>query len=253
MANYSNKGDPLGFLVDTDHTLYAGIAETVVNTVYLKKNEIYDDDRNMMDERLTHTYVDAYNYGAATKTRLNPVAYCTEAQIDGGSCEPYMEIIWRSAFEKLKIQRRYKTSFEAFSEIGGFVDLINYGILAIYFYYNTRSYLRFIRSQLIEGFVELDQKRVEEEDKKTPGEIRKVVDKLKEMKLEKEEPRADKLSFKEVFKTKAELKKLVRLSFKSKILEEALIKNKLLFDTLAAQMIFLSKKSTKKSQKIITN
>ena len=249
VANYSNKKKPLKTFIDVDNVLFPTIGQTVRNFVYLKKNEIYDMD--MIKERLTHTFVDADRYGSDFKTRLNPLTYCTVAQIDGGLCEPYTEIFWENSVYKTVIQRRYVTPFEAFSEVGGFWDLMVYFVLALYFYYNTTSYTRFVRSQLVEGFIEMDEKRLGYQKKRTKEELRRINTKLGEMKLEKEENSVDKLPFKEVFKTKVDFEKLTTLSFKSKILLEALIKHKLIFSTLATKMIFLQKKSEKSTKKEI--
>ena len=250
-ANYSKKADPLKAHPDSDNTIPLTVAETVVSTTYLKTNFIYDDDRDFMDERQTHSYVDADKIKFVTKSRLNPTIYCTAAQIEEGSCEPYMILIWRSSFDKTVIQRRYTTPFQAFSEIGEFCDLIVYGIMAIYFSYNTSCYVLFLRSQLVDGFLELDEMRRGEEKKRSTGEIQRLKSSLMEMKVKEVETSVDKKSLSEVLKTKVELKDLVQMNFKAKIMIHALIKNQSMFSFLANQRIFLEKIKKKKNSKIL--
>ena len=119
-GNYSDKASPKILFGEVETIVPLSITSTVVMTTYLKKNFIYDDDIGFLGERLTSTYVDTDKFISAPKTRLNPTIYCTTAQIDGGLCEPYLEMVWRSSFEKTVIQRRYLTIFDVISEIGGF-------------------------------------------------------------------------------------------------------------------------------------
>ena len=242
-GNYSNKGKPVILFGEVETAVPLSVASTVIMTTYLKKNFIYNDDIGLLDERLVGTYVDSEKFLSVQKTRLNPTIYCTAAQIDGGVCEPYMEVVWRSGFVKTMIQRRYLTVFDSISEVGGFWDLITYGILFLYFIYNMRAYIKFLRSQMVEGFMELDQKRRGDQKKRREGEVILMRSKLMEMKLDKEEPRVDQLSLKEILNTKAELAKLIEFSYKSQVMYEVLVKNKTIFNILATKIIFLRKKS----------
>ena len=251
-ANYSSKSDPFTYFADLDNFTPITAAQTIVTTTYLKQNFIYNDDRDLMDERLALSFVDVDRIKSVSKTRLNPTIHCTAEQIEGGSCEPYMELVWRSSFDKMVVQRRYKTPFGVFSEIGGFCDLITYGLLAIYFYYNTRSYARFVRSQLVDGYLELDQKRLGEGKKRSAGETRRLKSQLMEMDLDDKEAKStnDRLPFKQILRTEADLESLIDLSFKSKILVDVLINNQALFNLLSTQLIYLKKKSKKNSKNL---
>ena len=263
VANYSNKRDPLGINADVDSSVFLGIGHTGLFTTYLKQNLIYDDDRDLLDERLTHTYLDVDKLESRTRTRLSGSIHCTVAQIDGGLCEPYVEISWKSSFEKMIIQRKYTTPFEAFSEIGGFCDLISYGIMTFYVYYSTKSYARFVRSQLVEGFVELDGMRQGEGAKRTPGEVNRMKAMLMKDKVPSHldsDSDLGKMSFGEILNHQADLKKLVSLSFKSKILVDTFAEGPV-FHTLANRMIVQKKREARKpsesgktkNQKVVKN
>ena len=98
----------------------------------------------------------------ATKqgTRLSGSIYCTKEEIDGGSCEPYLEMVMRSSFDKMVIQRKYKKFFKSISDIGGFADLILYGLWAFYYFYNRWAYHRWIRGQLVDHFIRLERQQL---------------------------------------------------------------------------------------------
>ena len=253
VANYSKKKDPLGYAGDSEDVFPLTISESVIITSYLKENFIYDKDLDLVGERrLSNTFVDIDRIKSVSKSRLSGSIHCSKAQINAGTCEPYMEMIWRSSYDKMVIERKYVTPFEAFSEIGGFFDLIFFGITAIYFYSNTRSYAQFIKSKLTDGYLELDQKRLGKDEKRSEDQIRRMRSKLMELKLEKEEPVIDKLPFKELLNTKSELKDLVELSFKAEIILQALIKNKKIFSALTLKLIYLKNTSkTNTSEKSI--
>ena len=255
VANYSKKIKPLVNVGDVETMIPLTIAETLIMSTYLKENFIYDEDMDIFGERgLTYSFVDVDKVKTVSKTRLNPTTHCSEAQIESGACEPYIEIVWRSSFDKLVIERRYTTLLEVISEIGGFCDLISYGILAIYFYYNTRSYTKFIRCQLVDGYLELDQKRLLENKTRPVREVKRIKSQLMKMKFESENEgaKSEKLSFKKVFKTKVDLRRLVELSFKSEVMILAMVKNKAIFSSLASKIIYEQKKDQIIEQKGLT-
>ena len=207
----------------------------------------------MVGERLRHSFVDVDKFGSIAKTRLNPVSHCSEALIDGGGCEAYLEVNWRASFEKMVIQRRYTTLFDVVSEIGGFWDLINYGILGVYLWYNVTSYARFVRSQLVEGFIELDRMRqgaqgVERTDQEVST-MKKILllekRKKHKRKLRKQGEASgvpEKWSLDQILGTKVDLFRLIELSFKSKVLLEALLTgSNSNFNTLSIKAIFVRK------------
>ena len=226
VGNYSDKKNPVLPFSDIDNVIYLGLTETVVLSIYLKENLIYDDDMGLVSERLRATYVDVDKAESVSKTRLSGAIHCTVEEIDGGRCEPYLEVIWKSSSEKMIIKRKYITIFDVISEVGGFWDLIRFVVLVFYFYYNTRSYTRFIKSQLVDGYIELDKSRHQDAAQRiySPALERKIREKLMNENLEKQESPAQQLSFQEIFSTKIDLKKVVELSFKSKVISELFLK-----------------------------
>ena len=251
-VNFSDKANPKRFFSDADTVIQFGLSSTIIVNTYYKKNLIYDDDLGMVGKRLSHSFVDVDKFGSILKTRLSPVTHCTEAQIDGGACQPYMEVNWKASFEKTVIQRRYITPFDVVSEIGGFWDLINYAILAVYFYYNTRSYTRFIRSQLVGGYLEMDRMRLGEGVRRTPDQIKRMKSSLMDKRLLKHNPDSKRISFRHILETDVDILKLIELNNKSKLLVEAL-SNGLNFSPLTAELIFRKKiegvRGTKKSNR----
>ena len=249
VANYSNKHSPLGGHVDIDGFLYLGVGHTVLFTNFVKENVIYDDDSDLRNERLTHTYLDIDKFESGTRTRLSGSTHCTVAQIDGGLCEPYVEITWRGSFEKMIIQRRYKTLFQAASEIGGFCDLIFYGILLVYWSYTTRFYTRSIRAALVKGYIEMDQMRFgeqeeekQEQKRRDHAEIQKLKTCLMDSGLKQISSQKLKQALHLILNTKTETFKLLQISFKSKVFTRVFIKHKIL-NTMTPALLFSKKKT----------
>ena len=154
IARYKEKKNPLQVTIDVDTSLFVDIASKTKITTFVKMNQIYDDDIGIIDERHTHSFLDTDRVKAVTGTRLSQSIYCSKQQITAGLCEPYMTFEWRSSFDRMVIQRRYKQFFGVISEIGGFNDLIIYCLLAGYMLYNSYSYKRLIRHQLMEDLRE---------------------------------------------------------------------------------------------------
>ena len=153
-ARYKEKKNPLQVTIDLDTSLYVDIASRTKITTSVKMNQIYDDDIGIVDERHTHSFLDTDRVKAVAGTRLSQSIYCSKQQIAAGFCEPYITFEWRSSFDKMVIQRRYKQLFGVIFEIGGFNDLIIYCVLACYILYNSYSYLRLVRDQLKEDLRE---------------------------------------------------------------------------------------------------
>ena len=108
VANYSNKSDPLLPFLNVESIIYLDITSRMINTIYFNENFIYDDDSDILDSSLTHSYVDVDKETFVTGSRVSGATHCSEAQIGSGSCEPYLEIVMRSGYEKIVIHRRYK-------------------------------------------------------------------------------------------------------------------------------------------------
>ena len=148
VAKYSQKADPLKPALDPDTIFYVDISTRTQITNFYKMNQIYDDDIGIVGERLTQEYIDTDKTTTVTGSRLTQSVHCTKQQIATGFCEYYTKIINRSSNEKMVIERRYKQFFGVISEIGGFNDLIIIILWAVYFFYNSYSYKKMIRSQL---------------------------------------------------------------------------------------------------------
>ena len=151
-------------------------------------------------------------------------------------------MVWRSSFEKTRIQRRYLTVFDVISEIGGFWDLITYGILFVYFFYNMRSYSLFVRSQLVEGLMDLDKMRSDKEMKRSENEIRRLKKVLTKIKIDQVKSSLNRYWLNKLLNKKADFMKLIELSFKSRILVEVLTK-KSSFEIFASKIIFQRKRA----------
>ena len=249
VANYSDRRSPLEFFMDADGFYYFDIVSKTSITSYYKENFIYDDDMDMRDERLTHRYIDVDKVKTTFGSRVSLSAYCTAAQISSGQCEPYMELRIRSSFEKMIIQRRYKKFLESLSEIGGFTDLIIYGLWAVYVIYNSWAYHRWVRSELVDHFVELEnEKRLGEKwgEGMSEGEVRR----LKTLVLGKEGgARGERnMTFRTIFGCFVGFENLLSLSFKSEVLLETFLGEKRHFEALSERVYFVSRKS-KKAQK----
>ena len=157
VAKYKEKGKPLEPALDPDTVFYVDITTKTQITNFMKMNHIYDDDIGIIGERLTQKFIDVDRTKTVTGSRLTQSVYCTKQQIDSGHCEYYTQVITRSSNEKMIIQRRYKQFFGAISEIGGFNDLIIIILWAFYFFYNSYSYKRMIRSELAESLSEFQE------------------------------------------------------------------------------------------------
>ena len=148
VGEFKNKSEPLSFFFDTDVSLYIDIASRTKMTHFAKMNYIYDDDVGLLEERLSHKYMDVDRVVVTTGSRVSLSTYSTAKEIDEGACDPYLEQMNRSGFDKMVIQRRYKQFFGVISEIGGFNDLIIYSILMVYFLYRAFAYKNLIRAHL---------------------------------------------------------------------------------------------------------
>ena len=148
VAKYKEKKEPLELALDADSFFYLDIVSRTKMTLFYKMNYIYDDDNGFIGNKLAHTFMDVNKIGSVAGSRLSLSTHCTKQQIQEGACEPYMEIIMRSGYEKMIIERRYKKFFRTISEVGGFNDLIHITLWAVYFLYNSYAFKRFLKSQL---------------------------------------------------------------------------------------------------------
>ena len=256
VANYSRKKDPLELFIDVDNGKYIGMASKSIITTYYKKNFIFGDDSDFLNQKLEHSYIDVDKVEGKSGTRFSLSSYCSSEEIESGECEPYMEMRMRSSFEKMIIQRRYKKFFRSVSEIGGFADLIMILIYSLYFLYSTWSYKAWMRGQLVDHFLEMIQNRIKIIDKK------KISQKYKQTRRESlisaRIRRRDKFSKQLKSQTNGkmsidhhisilkEVGVLMELNFKSKVIFEILSPENADFNALISKVIFYRKRSKKK-------
>ena len=234
VADYSNKSQPLKNFINLDNFFYLDLISRTIDTSYFKENFIYDDDSDIIDSSFSHSYADVDKETFVVGSRLSAASYCTEVQIDSGRCGPYMDLVMRSSFYKMEIRRRYKKFFSSVSEIGGFADLIIYGLWSLYYLYNIWCYQNWVRSQLIEHF--------------------RILNKEEGQKLFKfvvQDPTKDKESgVKTSVGSKAELEKLILINSQTKILLLTLTRFKNIINNLMPQIILNKKIIKKQEQKL---
>ena len=148
VAKYKDKEEPLELALDADSFFYLDVVSKTKMTLFSKMNHIYDDDKGFKDPKLTQKFIDVNKIKSIAGSRLSRSAHSTKKQIQEGICEAYMEIIMRSGYEKMVIQRRYRTLFQIISEVGGFNDLIYICLWGLYFLYNRYAFnfKRFVKS-----------------------------------------------------------------------------------------------------------
>ena len=169
-ANFKEKGNPLRYALDGDLVLSVDIASKTRITNFIKKNEVFDDDIGVVDERFTHHYLDVDRANFVKGSRLTLSTHCLSQQIEAGLCEPYVEIVLRSSKEKMVIQRRYTQFFGIISEIGGFNDMIIIVIWVVYAAYNAYAYKRQVRAEILTSLNHSDDQEASERRKNIQGE-----------------------------------------------------------------------------------
>ena len=228
VANYNSKNEPLQFFVDGDSGSYVDTASKTVMNTYYKENEIYDDDSDFLDEKLSFSYIDVDRVNKVSGSRLSGSYYCTKGQIESGACEAYTDVVMRPSFEKTVIKRRYKKFFSSVSEIGGFADLIIYGVWALYWVYNYWAYQRWVRGQLVDHFVELDKRRSLGEVKRLRTRMMSLADGNGREKMRERGKTGESsgLAFRRFFNSKVDFEKLFELNCQSKVLLLAILRSR---------------------------
>ena len=115
VASYNNESDPVKYFINSDSRFFFNIASRGILTRYLKENFIFDDDSDFLDSSMTHSYIDIDKEVYTTSSRLSASTYFSEVQINSGSCEPYVDLVLRSGFDKVIIERRYEKFFSSVS------------------------------------------------------------------------------------------------------------------------------------------
>ena len=271
VANFSNKKSPLVRFADSGVTYHICLSTKSVVSTYYKKNLIYDDDSDVFDAKISHSYIDVDRIFTIAGARVTQSTYCTKAQIEGGECEPYIELTMRSSSDKAIIQRRYKKFFSSASEVGGFADLIMYILYVVCFFYNYWSYQKWIRGQLVEHFLDLDKKN-KGFGQNMSKERNRSISGVDSRKLERRLSRriqtlrrsinasaknlSKKIDFEGLFTKLNQAEMLAGLNFKSKILLEVIFREKKQKDSLeimVSSLLFSNKRNNKESQNLIKN
>ena len=223
-TNFSNQAKPLIPVADPDNadTLIDVVSKNI-NTLHYKENFIYDKEYSFMGSQLYQSYIDVDKVTNTKKSRLTGSTHCSVAQIDAGLCESYLDIVMRSSGSKVVITRNYKTLFDTLSEIGGFHDLVVYVFWAFYHFCNYLSYNRWIRSQLVDHFVELQERAAKVNGRdRTRGDRSNQVKNIRKRTLKVVIEKERNSRFRVLFGPKIDLKMMLDLSFKSKVIIEML-------------------------------
>ena len=248
VAKYSEKGDPLEPALDPDTIFYVDVTTRTEITNFFKMNQIYDDDIGIFSDRLTQEYIDTDKTRTVTGSRLTRSVYCTKQQINSGLCEYYTKIIHRASNEKMVIERRYKQFFGVISEIGGFNDLIILVLWVFYFFYNSYSYKKMIRSQLEETLSEFREAKAESTSRGGLG-LEGENFKISRKKEGSSQKSVEKLNQK--LQPLPEVQTLIEINTKSKIVIEAIFGNlnkKIALEALLPKIVLNRKKNQKERQ-----
>ena len=248
VANYSNKVEPFVTFINVDNFFYLDIGSKSIFTTYFKENFIYDDDSDLFESSVIHSYADIDKEIFVTGTRLSATTHCTEVQIDSGQCEPYVDLVMRSSFDKTIIQRRYEKFFSSVSEVGGFADLIIYCLWVVYFFVNQWRYQKLVRSQLINHFLMLNREGGIDMALTNTPEITKYIKQANSSRR-----RAKKMNHKKevqtlnyLFDNQVQLERLIQINSQAKI--SLIIFNnhhQTIFDTITPQILLQNKLKTK--------
>ena len=147
-AGYSKKRKPLDPSLDVDLTMTFSVVTKNRFNFFFKLNEIHDDYIDFVGKRKRFEFLDVQKIWTTVGTRLSQSIHCTEAQIDSGGCEPYIQAEFRSSYDTVLIQRSYHTFFDLFSQVGGFSDLILISIGFFCSWYNLYCYKRWFLGQI---------------------------------------------------------------------------------------------------------
>ena len=236
IANLSKKANPLSNFLDF-HTRGLPISSrTKIRMIqYMKKNEIYDNDKIFRRQKLSQKFVDVGKVWLTTGSRLSASKYCSREEMASGDCEPYFEFFVESCDQKTVIRRFYRKFFGSVSEIGGYTDIILYVFSVLYFFSNRNRHQGWIRGQLVDQFLELEQQRGHLRRKRSPSEVAL----LKNAVLAKSTQFDSDVTFRGIFCCDVCFHNLMELNFKSKVILFVL-KNKQL-DFLYREVILAQK------------
>ena len=232
VADFARKQDPYDLLVRNFGTpAYVNPRSMIRFTQYFKESFVYDNSRDFFGKRLRGSAIEITREWLSSWARASGSIYCTQKQIDERICEPYLVHIAKSSKDRTEFYRDYTKLFGSFSEIGGYIDLIIYSLWAVYLIYNTRRYHKWMRSQLVDHYIELEQKKGSLQRKRTKMEIKAFEEHVKSQMNPSGNKKNKNLTFELLFESKFNSKNLLQLNFKSEILLQIFANP--VFDTLA--------------------
>ena len=240
LGNFTNKMEPFILAFRSFGTqLFINQASKVRYTQYFQEKFVYDDSRDFFGKTLRGSGIEIAREWLTSGTRASRSIHCTAKMVEERSCEPYLIHIAKSGRQRIEVYREYRKLFASFSEIGGYVDLIIYSLWAFYYFYNKNKYLKYVRSQLIENFLDLKNEKNEkgslarESRKEDIKQLSLYVDSQSKTKAENnDQNRMVGLLFDSCFN----YENLLELNFKSAILLESIIE-KPEFGVLARSVI----------------
>ena len=204
-------------------------------TQHIKENLIYDDLHDFREPQLREKFLDMDRIDLTTGSRTSEATYCSKGQIQSGDCEPYLTFSGKSSGQRTEIRRYYKKFFGSISEVGGYTDIIIYSLWVLYVFYNQREYRKWIRSQLVDQFMSLEQKKGTLKRQRTNAEVAL----LKQWATGKYSHKDSKADSKALFDTSLSQQHLRDLNFKSEILLSLLAGPK--FNYLYKELLLVKK------------
>lgn len=123
------------------------IGTTVYN--FIRKIDLVDQTSAIFNSVARGSALVVEREEASSHYREN-VTRCTEAEIDSFSCKAYINFEIRSSGEVEVMTRIYSDFFSAFSEIGGFKEVVFTAVIILYFAYNNILMNKYLRSQLLD-------------------------------------------------------------------------------------------------------
>ena len=183
--DFTDKKNPVREGIDTDTELLLNLGAKTQMYIYYKRNEITNDDWDIIQPRIAHKFLDVEKIMSTSGIRDNTQFHCTPTNFATNTCTPYIQIEIRSGNKLTSIFRRYEKIFETISELGGFGDLIFIICAFFYSFYNERHYNTWIKGELFSkdfyASNKIDKKKMTDKEKE---EIEGVIDEIIEEELD---------------------------------------------------------------------
>ena len=133
---YSDFKDPIkAHLVPKESLNFIEAIGTIVTT-QINKVTLEDNTNLALKQSENREYLNIVSE-QVTSTSRPLQTYCTVAEISSYVCSPYVTIEYRVSSVFYKFQRTYTDLMSAFSDIGGFKELVFIVAIAVYIIYNN--------------------------------------------------------------------------------------------------------------------